>query len=83
MDKRSPDDIRKSIKSLVEFVFRYFDLDYLNYFQEDKNLLRPNEPKIKYSSPKKIKEAFGWETKLTVNDILEKCIEQKLLEFNT
>ena len=72
-----------SIKSLVEFVFRYFDLDYLNYFQEDKNLLRPNEPKIKYSSPKKIKEDFGWETKLTVNDILEKCIEQKLLEFNT
>ena len=45
-----------SIKTLVEFVFRYFDLDYLNYFQEDKNLLRPNEPKIKYSSPKKIKE---------------------------
>jgi len=72
-----------SIKSLVEFVFGYFDLDYLNYFQEDKNLLRPNEPKIKYSSPKKIKEDFGWETKLTVNDILEKCIEQKLLEFNT
>ena len=71
-----------SIKSLVEFVFRYFDLDYLNYFQEDKNLLRPNEPKVKYSSPKKIKEDFGWETKLTVNDILEKCIEQKLLEFN-
>jgi len=72
-----------SIKSLVEFVFGYFDLDYLNYFQEDKNLLRPNEPKIKYSSPKKIKEDFGWETKLTVNDILEKCIEQKLLEFNS
>lgn len=71
-----------SIKSLVEFVFRYFNLDYLNYFQEDKNLLRPNEPKVKYSSPKKIKEDFGWETEVTVNEILEKCIEQKLLEFN-
>ena len=60
-----------------------FYYDFRSKFKEDKNLLRPNEPKIKYSSPKKIKEDFGWETKLTVNDILEKCIEQKLLEFNT
>tara|TARA_B100000941_G_C28505570_1_gene557092 strand:- start:2863 stop:3855 length:993 start_codon:yes stop_codon:yes gene_type:complete len=71
-----------SIKSLIEFVFNYFDLNYENFLQIDKGLLRPNEPKIKYSSPVKINKKFDWRTTLSVQDILQKCIEQKLSDFS-
>ena len=68
----------KSIKDLVEIVFSYFNLDWEKYVIVDNSLLRSGDPKIKISDPSKIFDEFGWKTNLSFEDLIERCIENKL-----
>ena len=70
--------IGKSIKDLVEIVFSYFNLDWEKYVIVDNSLLRSGDPEIKISDPSKIFNEFGWKTKLSFEDLIERCIENKL-----
>ena len=70
--------IGKSIKDLVQIVFSYFNLDWEKYVVVDNSLLRSGDPKIKISDPSKIYDEFGWKTKVSFEDLIVRCIENKL-----
>ena len=70
--------VGKSIKDLVQIVFSYFNLDWDKYVVVDNSLLRSGDPKIKISDPSKILNEYGWKTKLSFEDLIERCIEKKL-----
>ena len=70
--------VGKSIKDLVQIVFSYFNLDWDKYVVVDNSLLRSGDPKIKISDPSKIFNEYGWKTKLSFEDLMERCIEKKL-----
>ena len=70
--------VGKSIKDLVQIVFSYFNLDWDKYVVVDNSLLRSGDPKIKISDPSKILNEYGWKTKLSFEDLIERCIENKL-----
>ncbi len=70
--------VGKSIKDLVQIVFSYFNLDWEKYVVVDSSLLRSGDPKIKISDPSKIFQQYGWKTKVSFEDLIERCIEQKL-----
>tara|TARA_X000001036_G_C20691930_1_gene809682 strand:+ start:3803 stop:4780 length:978 start_codon:yes stop_codon:yes gene_type:complete len=67
-----------SIKDLVKKVFGYFDLDYTQYIQIDKSLLRENTPNTIIANPEKIKNETGWATKTTFNELIDICIKFKI-----
>ena len=68
----------KSIRDLVQIVFSYFDLEWEKYVLVDNSILRPGDPEIKISNPSKIFDEFGWQTKMSFEDLIERCIEKKL-----
>ena len=44
----------------------------------DNSLLRSGDPEIKISDPSKIFNEFGWKTKLSFEDLIERCIKNRL-----
>lgn len=70
--------IGHSIRHLVEIIFQYFNLDFLEYLLIDETLLRERTPNVIISNPKKIRENLGWEAKTTFDELIEKCIKFKL-----
>ncbi len=68
----------RSIRDLVQVVFSYFNLDWEKYVLVDNSLLRSGDPEIKISDPSKIFNEFGWKTKVSFEDLIERCIEKKL-----
>lgn len=69
-----------SIKDIVNFVFDWFELDYKEFIKIDKSLLRPSEPLIKYSKPKKISDLVNWRTTTLIEEVLEKNIKYLLMK---
>tara|TARA_B100000427_G_C15494440_1_gene589175 strand:+ start:855 stop:1823 length:969 start_codon:yes stop_codon:yes gene_type:complete len=67
-----------SIKSLVENVFNYFDLNWELYITVDENLLRPGDPEKIISNPKKILDKLGWKTETSFEKLIEKCIKYQI-----
>jgi len=74
--------ITNSIEDIVAMTFNYFNLDWKNFIEIDKSLLRAEDPIERVSNPSKIKDALGWETKVMVNEIIEKIIKFKLDMIN-
>lgn len=64
-----------SIKEIIDIIFRYFDLDYQQYIQIDKNILRENDPEIIVADPSKIKNDLGWSTKKEIEEFLHTIIK--------
>jgi len=69
----------KTIKELVNFIFKYFDLNYEEYLIIDKNLNRKNNNEIIVSNPEKIKRELSWKPSLNFEDMLLRCIEKKFV----
>jgi len=67
-----------SIKEIVNYVFEYFNLDWEKYIEIDKELLRNNDPLKVVANPAKIKSELGWQNKIDIYNLLDKCIESKL-----
>ena len=67
-----------SIKSLVEIVFNYFDLNWELYITVDENLLRPGDPEKIISNPKKILDKLDWKTETSFEKLIEKCIKYQM-----
>ena len=69
-----------SIRYIVSFIFNYLDLDWENYLNIDKSILRKNDPEIIVSDPKKINLELNWSNKVDIEGLLVKCIESRLSE---
>jgi len=69
-----------SIRYIVSFIFNYLDLDWENYLNIDKSILRKNDAEIIVSDPKKIKLELNWSNKVDIDRLLVKCIESRMSE---
>ena len=69
--------VGRSIKEIIEFVFEYFKLDWKDYVNVDKELLRTGDPTHVVSNPKKIFNDTGWKTTTSFEELLTRCIEYK------
>ena len=66
------------IETLIDIVFRYFDIDWRKFVHEDKELLRSGDPSSIIANPTKLKENLDWSISVPLEKILVKCIEKKL-----
>lgn len=64
----------KKIKDILDYVFQNYNLDWTDFVQIDKNLLRDGDSKKIISDPRKIKNELNWETKITFEQMLDRCI---------
>lgn len=64
----------KKIKDILDYVFQKYNLDWTDFVQIDKNLLRDGDSKKIISDPRKIKNELNWETKITFEQMLDRCI---------
>ncbi len=67
-----------SIKNLADIIFKFFDLDYKEHVEIDKNILRKNDPQTIISDPTKIYKELGWKTRHNLEDLIEKTINNVL-----
>jgi GDPmannose 4,6-dehydratase len=67
--------VSHTVKELVEYVFGYLDLDWLQYVTSDKKYLRPEELEHLKGDCSKAKEMLGWEHKYTFETMLDEMIE--------
>ena len=66
----------KKIKDILDYVFQKYNLDWTDFVQIDKNLLRDGDSKKIISDPRKIKNELNWETKITFEQMLDRCIDR-------
>jgi len=66
----------KKIKDILDYVFQKYNLDWTDFIQIDKNLLRDGDSKKIISDPRKIKNELNWETKITFEQMLDRCIDK-------
>ena len=66
-----------TIKDLLTISFGFFNLNWENYVEIDKNILRKNDPEIRISNPKLIHKDIGWKTKTSIEKIINKIINYK------
>ena len=66
----------KKIKDILDYVFQKYNLDWTDFVQIDKNLLRDGDSKKIISDPRKIKNELNWETIITFEQMLDRCIDK-------
>ena len=75
--------VGSTIEQLVSNVFTFFDLDYKEYINIDKSILRKNDPKTIISNPLKIQKELGWSTTLNFDELTNKIIKNYIsLNYN-
>ena len=67
--------VGSTIEQLVSNVFTFFDLEYKEFINIDKNLLRKNDPETIISNPLKIQKELGWSTTLNFDGLTNKIIK--------
>ena len=72
--------VSTSIKDIASYIFNKINLDYEEFINVDINKLRGGEPMNVVSNPEKIKSDIGWETKLSIFEVVEKMYDYKLLK---
>ena len=60
---------------MVNYIFDYFNLEWSNYVDTDKNLLRDGDPVKIVANPSKLKKELPWETKIKFNQMLDNSIK--------
>lgn len=66
----------KKIKDILDYVFQKYNLDWTEFVQIDESLLRDGDSKKIISDPRKIKNELNWETKITFEHMLDRCINK-------
>lgn len=66
----------KKIKDILDYVFQKYNLDWTKFVQIDESLLRDGDSKKIISDPRKIKNELNWETKITFEQMLDRCINK-------
>ena len=66
----------RAIKDILDYVFQKYNLDWTKYVEIDENLLRDGDSNKIISDPRKIKNELNWETKITFEQMLDRCIDK-------
>tara|TARA_B100001250_G_scaffold389677_1_gene388995 strand:+ start:1701 stop:2669 length:969 start_codon:yes stop_codon:yes gene_type:complete len=66
------------ISDILNIVFNYLDLDWKEFVQVDKSLLRSGDPVKIISDPTRINKELSWETKVTFKEMVMKCLHSKI-----
>ena len=67
-----------SIKTVIEIIFDYFNLNLDKYIDVDENLIRKGDPVSIVSNPKKLNHELGWNNTISFEDLIQICIESKI-----
>ena len=71
--------IGNTIEELVSIIFEKYNLNYMEYIQENKHLLRKNDPHKRICNPKKINDEFGWVPSISFEELIYRCINKKII----
>ncbi len=66
------------ISDMLNIVFNYLDLNWEEFVQVDKSLLRSGDPESIISDPTRINKELSWETKVTFEEMVLKCLLSKI-----
>lgn len=66
------------ISDMLNIVFNYLDLNWEEFVQVDKSLLRSGDPESIISDPTRINRELSWETKVTFEEMVMKCLLSKI-----
>lgn len=84
LNYRRPDDYvvgtgrHLSLKAILDYVLSRLDLSYNKVVVIDPGLIRPNEPKLIYADPAKIKKVLGWKPGKSIEEVLDMMIEAEM-----
>ena len=67
-----------SIRELCEEAFRYVDLDWQEYVQQDPRFMRPAEVDLLVGDASKAGKALGWEPQVTFRDLVRLMVDADL-----
>ncbi len=70
-----------SIKTVIEIIFDYFNLNLDKYIDIDKELIRKGDPISVISNPKKLNYELGWNNNISFESLIQICIESKINKF--
>ena len=70
-----------SIKTVIEIIFDYFNLNLDKYIDVDENLIRKGDPVSIVSNPKKLNHELGWNNTISFEDLIKICIKSKINKF--
>ncbi len=70
--------ISTSLKDFVEKSFNKLDLDYRNFVEFKKDLVRPIEIQESFGDPSALEKELGWKASVLIDEIIEKLLEAKL-----
>ena len=66
------------LKDLINKIFKYYNLNWLDHIQVDKALVRKNDAIIRKANNNKIKKKMSWEPKNDASQIILKLIKNQL-----
>ncbi len=67
-----------SLEGFVQIAFDFFNLNWRDYVEFDKEFVRPSDIKSGYCDPSKAKKQISWEAKLKGENLVRKLIECQL-----
>jgi GDPmannose 4,6-dehydratase len=84
LQQEKPDDfviatgITTTVRDMCAIAFNYVGLNYLDYVEQDKSLVRPSEVDILLGDPKKAKKILGWQPKVNLQELIEMMMDADL-----
>ena len=70
-----------SIKTVIEIIFDYFNLNLDKYIDVDEKLIRKGDPVSVVANPKKLNYELGWTNNISFESLIQICIESKINNF--
>ena len=84
LQQKNPDDyvvgtgIEYSVEDFAKRAFKYVGLNYKDYVEVDKNLIRPSEVSTLLADYSKAKKKLKWKPEITFNNLVEEMVESDL-----
>ncbi len=64
-----------SVRDFANIAFKILNMDYKKYLKIKKQLYRPSEVETLICDPSKIKKKFGWKTKVSFVELVERMVK--------
>lgn len=84
LQQEKPDDfviatgITTTVRDMCAIAFNYVGLNYLDYVDQDKKLIRPSEVDILLGDPTKASKTLGWKPKVELKELIEMMMDADL-----
>ena len=70
--------VQHSVRDLVQLAFEHVGLDWRDYVEQDKSLLRPAEVDTLVANASKAREQLGWEPSLNFSELVTMMVDADL-----